>query len=315
MAPPENRLYLLRVAMLVIAMLLPVGSLIVLGSIWLWQNSLLLYWAMAAALVTLSIYAIESWIIGPGAWRSQVREAGAETVASTEPSPTETLEDAARADVLRIADSVQPADLDNRDKVLALGVRTLEAVARRLHPGERHPLWKFTVPQAMALLEQVSRRFGQFVSTSVPFGERLTMGQLLRIYRWRAVADIAEKAYDIWRVVRLINPAAAIATEMREKVVGQLYERGRDEIAKRIARAYVKAVGDAALDLYSGRLRAPDMPAVAISVPASKQEPPSGASLPENNARSSSGDTTARLGGASGIRRALRSLKLWNKLP
>jgi hypothetical protein len=52
-----------------------------------------------------------------------------------------------------------------------------------------------------------------------------------------------------------MNPMSAITQEMREKVSRQLYEWGRDELARRLASAYVREVGRAAIDLYGGRLR------------------------------------------------------------
>jgi hypothetical protein len=70
---------------------------------------------------------------------------------------------------------------------------------------------------------------------------------------------MAVKAYDLWRVIRLLNPAAALANEVRERIAGQLMEHGREELAKRLARAYVETVGGAAIDLYGGRLMPKDM--------------------------------------------------------
>jgi hypothetical protein len=56
----------------------------------------------------------------------------------------------------------------------------------------------------------------------------------------------------------LLNPAAALANEVRERIAGQLMEHGREELAKRLARAYVETVGAAAIDLYGGRLMPQD---------------------------------------------------------
>jgi predicted GTPase len=53
----------------------------------------------------------------------------------------------------------------------------------------------------------------------------------------------------------MLNPATAVTQELRERLSNQMYRWGREELAKRVARAYVKEVGRAAIDLYGGRLR------------------------------------------------------------
>jgi hypothetical protein len=239
--------------MLIIALALPLFSLVLLGTLWLWEQGLILYWAVAACLVTLIAYGVERWLL-----RDAV--AGARTApdegAAAEPGWT-AREAAAWEAVSHIAETVEPATLNSRDAILALGTHTVDCVARRMHPGEKEPLWKFTVPEALALVERVSGELGPFVRENIPLGDRLTVGQAMTIYRWRSVIGVAETAFDLWRIIRLMNPASAITQEMRETVTRQLYEWGRVELARRLAVAYVREVGRAAIDLYSGRLRVP----------------------------------------------------------
>ncbi|MFA5899769.1 MAG: GTPase, partial [Hyphomicrobium sp.] len=66
---------------------------------------------------------------------------------------------------------------------------------------------------------------------------------------------MAEKAYDIWRLIRLANPVTAAAQEAREQLTKHLYANVRDQLARQLASAYVREVGRAAIDLYGGRLR------------------------------------------------------------
>jgi predicted GTPase len=93
------------------------------------------------------------------------------------------------------------------------------------------------------------------VADSIPFGDKLTVGQAIQIYQWRSVIDAAQKGWDIWRIIRMMNPAVAATQELRERLSRQMYNWGREELAKRLARGYVKEVGRAAIDLYGGRLR------------------------------------------------------------
>jgi hypothetical protein len=164
-------------------------------------------------------------------------------------------EQAAWAAVEALAANVRPGELTDRDRVLNLGLRTVEAVARQIHPEDRNPLWKFTIPEALALVERVSSDLRPFVVDNIPLGDQLTVGQVLKIYRWRSVIGVAEKAYDIWRLIRLINPVTAAAQEAREQITKHLYATVRDQLARRLAEGYVREVGRAAIDLYGGRLK------------------------------------------------------------
>jgi len=268
MSRPTRALAYLRAAMLIIALALPLVSLVLLGSLWLWQHGYVLYWAIAACVVTLSAYAIERWIL-----RDAVKRVRPPEDPQDAPDPLwNARETAAWEAVMRIIETLEPSKIDSRDAVLALGTRTVDAVAKQMHPGEKDPLWKFTVPEALALIERVSSELGPLVRESIPLGDRLTVGQLLTIYRWRSIIGVAESAFDLWRIVRLLNPASALTQEMRENVTRQLYDWGREELARRLAAAYVREVGRAAIDLYSGRLSVPAATLATTVTKATRQD-------------------------------------------
>ncbi|MBU1211207.1 MAG: hypothetical protein KJ587_08035 [Alphaproteobacteria bacterium] len=257
----------LRGAMAAIALTLPLLSLSAFGIWWLWQTGWLITWSVVATGIALLIYSAEAFLI----WRTGRRPVGEEASQleidqgrETSPgTPTIPLrEQQALAAVEDIAEQVDPTILTSREAILQTGIDTVEAVARHMHPSEKEPLWKFTVPEALAVVEQVSRQVNKFVVANIPLGERVTVGQLLTMYRWRTLITAAERAYDLWRILRFANPASAVAGELREKVSGQFIEGMRTELLRRVARAYVREVGQAALDLYSGRLR-PDLTAEA----------------------------------------------------
>lgn len=243
----------LRGAMIFLALLLPMLSLLPLGWLWLWERGWALYWVAGA--FTLSAVAFTVQAI---ALRRTLREAPEPVEAMDEvaadPSWT-AREQAAWTAVEAIAANVKPSELTDRDRFLNLGLRAIEAVARQIHPQDRNPLWKFTIPEALALVERVSGDLKPFVIENIPLGDQLTVGQVLKIYGWRSAIGMAERAYDIWRLIRLVNPVTAAAQEAREQITKHLYANVRDQLAKQLARAYVREVGRAAIDLYGGRLR------------------------------------------------------------
>lgn len=246
----------LRGVMIFLALLLPMLTLVPLGWLWLWQHGYALYW-LGGALG----FGVLSYLLQAVALRKSVAETRVEPLdeAASEAVPADpgwtVREQAAWAAVEALAVDVRPAALTDRDKILNLGVRTVEAVARQIHPEDKNPLWKFTVPEALALVERVSADLRPFVRDNIPLGDQLTVGQVLKIYRWRSAIGMAEKAYDIWRLVRLINPVTAAAQEAREQITKHLYATVRDQLARRLAQGYVREVGRAAIDLYGGRLK------------------------------------------------------------
>jgi hypothetical protein len=94
-----------------------------------------------------------------------------------------------------------------------------------------------------------------FVVRTFPLGDRITVAQLMWLYRWRGALQLAEKGFDLWRIVRLLNPLSAATQEVRERLTRQMFEVGRQHVAQRLAAAFVREVGRAAIDLYGGNLR------------------------------------------------------------
>jgi uncharacterized protein len=249
MNPKPKAAGYLRAAMIAVAVFVPALSLIPLGSLWLWEKGFLLYWVAAALVLSVSGFLIEMWLV------RRTRPPQREAASSSSDHAWTPREAAAWAAVEALAVEADPALLVDRDAVVNLGLRTIETVARSIHPLDTDPLWTFTVPEALALVERVTRELRPFVADNIPLGDQLTVAQVIKIYRWRSVIDVANQAYDLWRLVRLLNPVAAITTEARERLTKKLYAGVRDELAGRLTQGFVKEVGRAAIDLYGGRLR------------------------------------------------------------
>jgi predicted GTPase len=233
---------------------LPTLTLVPFGAIWLIQTGYAFHWVIGACLFVVLAFLLQLYLFrrldiplkGPRAAELP------EDKAATSWTPRERQ---AWDAVLSVADKVDLSHFASWQAFLGLGQETIEAVAKALHPEVKDPLWQFTLPEALTLIEQVSLRLKPVVADSIPFGDRLTVGQAIRIYRWRSAIDIAQRGYDIWRVIRMLNPATAATQELRERLSNKMYRWGREELAKRLARGYVKEVGRAAIDLYGGRLR------------------------------------------------------------
>jgi predicted GTPase len=243
-----------KLVLLGFGLVVPLLTLLPLGGAWLWQNGYVLHWAAGACAFTLMIYGLQRWLLRPPAAAQPARPATRLGEDAPDPgwTPAETR---AWERVKEVADRVKPEELTSREAVTALAAGTIEAVAREINPGAKDPLWRFTVPEALALVEQVSGRLKLGIADGVPFGDRLTVGQALKLYEWRGAIDVAEQAYDVWRLLRMVNPLSAATQELREQATKRMYAWGRDEVGARIARKFVFEVGRGAIDLYGGRLR------------------------------------------------------------
>ncbi len=238
----------LRTAMLILALALPAGSLMVLGTLWLWENRFAPQWAAGAFVFALAVYGLERSLLKEAtANRRQLRE----QLRRADPLWTEREIEA--WDVVRtIAEDVDPGRLNSRNAFLALATRTVEAVGQSMFPGEDHPLWRFTVPELLALTKRVSEALDPVVRENIPHGDSLTVGQAMAIYQWRSIIGVTEAVYDLWN---LTKPPSAGTFETREETSRRLGDLDRNELGRRLAAAYVRVVGRAAIDLYSGRLR------------------------------------------------------------
>jgi predicted GTPase len=238
-----------RIVLLVVALLLPTVSLLPLGTLWLWEHGYILYWAGGTCMAVTAVYYLQKRLILPLPAEAANEEATEPNSAAWTPRQTE-----AWADVMRLADSVRADRINSRDAALGLGLETVEVVAKRLHPERGDPLLQFTVPEALAVIERASINLRSFLVGSFPLGDRITVAQLMWLYRWRGALQLAEKGYDLWRIVRLLNPVSAATQELRERFTRQIYEAGREHLARRLARAFVREVGRAAIELYGGNL-------------------------------------------------------------
>jgi predicted GTPase len=243
----------LRMALLAVALVLPTVSLVLLGSLWLFQHGYIVYWGLTTCVFVAAAYYIERRLMVP---LPEAVDGGRPEDAADQGDPAWTpRQELAWADVQALAAEVPPERISSRDAVLNLGLETIGLVAKRLHPDREDSLYQFTVPEALALVERTSDGLRNFILTSVPLGDRITVAHLMTLYRWRGAVDVAEKGYTLWRIVRTFNPLNAVTQEVRERFTKQMYQLISEGAAKRLAHAYVREVGRAAIDLYGGNLR------------------------------------------------------------
>jgi predicted GTPase len=240
---------------------LPIIALLLLGALWLWQSHTLSWWLLAMAGCSAFGYGLQYWLT------ERKRRLLAE--AKTEPDPCWSPKaEGAWAAVEQLAETVQPQDhpLDDGDRLWALGRQVLDGVARRYYPQAERPLLELTVPHMLLIIERASRDLRGAVVQNIPFSHKLTIGDLVRVQRWR---ESAERWFNLYRLGRLvISPLNAVLSEVSGHARDRGYDAAWAELQRWLLREYVRKVGYYAVELYSGRLTLSD----AVPVPTSQAD-------------------------------------------
>jgi len=237
-----------------ILLLVPVIVLLAGGIAWLWEHGWLLWWLLGAATISLIVW---------GSLRLRHREiwrpAGKERPTLTNADPTwAPHEQAAWETVRQFSAEADGATLEDHRLMLAAAQRTIEAVARHYHPEHVEPALEFTLPELLLLTERVSARFRLALLEQVPLSHRLKARSLIRAWGWRPMLaagfEQGRKLYSVVRLARAASPLQALAAEIRDHLVGDLFDRVQTNVQRRIVRLWMEEVGRAAIELYSGRL-------------------------------------------------------------
>lgn len=132
----------------------------------------------------------------------------------------------------------------------------VELVAADLSDGKRTAL-DFTVPEALLLVDRVSLRYREFLRRHVPFSDQLSVRALYWLWRRQDKALLAwETGFLAYRGVRLVlNPALGLLREVERAITSGMQDKLTDQFMRDAQAILLEEIAQAAVDLYSGRLR------------------------------------------------------------
>lgn len=138
----------------------------------------------------------------------------------------------------------------------AEALAVVEQVAADLSGGRRSAL-DFTLPEALLLIDRVALRYREFLRRHVPFSDQLSVRALYWLWRRQDQALMAwETGFMAWRGVRLVlNPAVGLLREVERVMLSGLQDRLTDEFQRDAQAILLEEAAQAAVDLFSGRLR------------------------------------------------------------
>lgn len=140
-----------------------------------------------------------------------------------------------------------------------LPLQSLELIQSIAASYDKKSEYEFSVPEALRLIEEVSRRYRNVLQQQVPFIEQAKVSFLKTGIDNKKSISSGFKAYkftyNIYRAFRTINPLAALVGEARNLVLNQLGKKLLSETDTVLKQTFLEEVGATAIDLYSGRFQ------------------------------------------------------------
>lgn len=159
------------------------------------------------------------------------------------------------------------------DKMPEEALATVEGVAADLSGGKRSAL-DFTLPEALLLIDRVSLRYREFLRLHVPFSDQLSVRALYWLWQRQDRAVLAwETGFLAWRGIRLVvNPAVALMREAERAIASGLQERLSVQFRRDAQAILLEEAAQAAIDLYSGRLRFSEAELAAVGLDSERRD-------------------------------------------
>lgn len=264
----------LRVVAVVVSFL-PLLVLPALGVVLLWESGQLLVWCLVLAGCGGMGYALH-WL---ARWFSRRRLPPATTPEAHWPPDSNAAWERVEARASEATPEQYP--LNDATGLFRLGRDTLEDVARHYHPRRERPLLELTVPHMLLIIERASRELRAEIADHVPLSHRLTLGNMARLRRWRAIAVRLEGLYRVGHAA--VDPTSVVFRELRRDLGNRVLGYGSEQVQTWLLREYIRKVGYYAIELYSGRLLLESETPVDAVTRASRlqQEDQSRAEVPE----------------------------------
>jgi uncharacterized protein len=213
------------------------------GTVWLFQNHVLLGWASVSLACTAA-----GWLCLRGLWHS----AQAPEVQPDLSWPPQGMEVWKQVEQLAAEIEGEDVQLDRPEELVAIVRRVLDVAARHYHPDSKEPWLETPFPHVLRIVELVARDLRRATLGYVPGSHILTINDVRRLQK---LAGMARRSYFWYRIASfLINTPAAFFREGRDAIFGQLRTMST-ETAKRWAVGYfVRRTGYYAIQLYGKQM-------------------------------------------------------------
>ncbi len=251
----------LRLVAIVLA-LLPVMTLPVFGSIWLWQSGNLFYWLISLALFGALGFGLH--MLARRRENTGLSNSAPNAVTQADSKwPPSACAPWEKVEAMANAATLEQWPLSDVGRLWLLGKNTLDTVARHYHPERDKPLLELTVPHALLIIERAGRDLRLQIAEQIPFSHQLSLGAVARAQRWKEMVSEWSNLYRLGRAI--VNPGSVLFQEFSREVGNRIMGYGSERVQTWLLREYVRKVGYYAIELYSGNLLLSDENPAAAS--------------------------------------------------
>lgn len=233
------------IAPLVLAAI-PFLLLLAAGLYWLWSQQLILLWGAITA-----VSGFTGWLVNRALKRKRVPPETLKVDPSTLWSG-KGIEAWGKVEAIAERAHDREPDLESTDFYTETLREVMETVALHFHPQRKNALLELRVPDALRVIELLSRDFRTTFSENVPGSHLLTVNDIARGHRLAARGGALLKLYRI--VAAGIDPISAAVRELGFLATDNVLSDSTKAVKKWLVDAYVKKIGYYAIELYSGRL-------------------------------------------------------------
>lgn len=143
------------------------------------------------------------------------------------------------------------------DKMRGYALDLASQAAAQYHPTRSRRELAFTVPEALRMTEEVSRRYRELLMQHVPLVEKLNLSMVRMVYDHRDKQETIQRVWNVYRIIRAFTPAGLIA-EARGQLLDHVFTGVKDEVQAKLKQAFLQEVAGVVIDLYSGRFKVRD---------------------------------------------------------
>lgn len=253
---------------LALVLLLPLGALLVAGLLYLWQRDLVLESLAVWLAVTMLAYAV---FYGRREIKRRRSRATAAAAGATESPAADALPErlAARIDWSEHDRAVwtdcceaieeQLADSPPWEQLQDRALTLLAQIADEYNETGKDATWRFTLPEALLIAEETSRRYRLVVTAHLPYADRITIASIMSVYQQQGRILSGWNWFNrARRAVRLVNPVGAVIGELRDRVTDRVLARVGGTMQTAFKRLLLQEIAQVGIDLYSGRLKVSD---------------------------------------------------------
>lgn len=243
--------------LMALALGLPFVVLVPLGLLWLVEHGGIL-WFLGLILLPGTLLFLLRGVLRKR-WRKRTEEGTQETDLLVKPDPEWVeREKQVFAEVSRHI-ATTTSSLQRWEDLPEQALEVVNRVAAGLD-GKNKSALKFTLPEALLLLESTASRYREHLRNNLPFSDQVSLATLYWLWRQRHRANLIwNVAYGSSRVARLaLYPAAGVLRELEQIVAGGNSKYVTENMLGVLQAVLLEEVAYAAIELYSGRLRFSD---------------------------------------------------------